>query len=319
MATFISTAPMSNTTLQNTKAWMQLVHDAMIAVGCVQTDDSGQLDFDSLTPLAPNTQYSDLGYRVYEINDSLSHAYPIYMKIQFGARRISNSAGQYAAPCCLFFPGFGTDGAGALTSPNIWSTGFLDNNVSGNVEYLEPFSAVVKQDGYIGIALGVGCANRSAGAATASAIMTVLSRTKDSNGNPTGEGIMGAFMGSAQAFWSNKQAMQTIYMPRDATLAPEYMGNSVVGTRTLTGFSDGLAVAQPVFCARNGLTRIPEVISMPAGAVSKGEVFTMSFDDFTDQKFIMLPYNAASSDAMAINWFADSRVPYEFGLAMRWE
>lgn len=98
----------SSVALANFKAWAQGLHDAMLAVGFVQTSDTGQIDFNAITVMpAVNT---NVGYAIYELNDSLSGTQPIYVKIEFKTWIATNAK---AMPTTQV--GRGTDGAGTLT------------------------------------------------------------------------------------------------------------------------------------------------------------------------------------------------------------
>jgi hypothetical protein len=78
-----------------------------------QAGDSGQINWSTVT--SPGTS-SYAGFEIYVSNDSLSSAYPIYMKVEYGC-----DAQATKGPLLRFSFGTGTNGAGTLTG-NVSST-----------------------------------------------------------------------------------------------------------------------------------------------------------------------------------------------------
>lgn len=97
-------------------AHVNQLHSELLGVGFVATSDTGQLDLGSSPTLANS---SLVGFRLYELNDSLSGTHPIYLRIEFWTMNnlklnINMRIGK------------GTDGAGALTGAfggsNLWAS-----------------------------------------------------------------------------------------------------------------------------------------------------------------------------------------------------
>jgi hypothetical protein len=63
------------------QAFVQMYHDSFIALGWLQTADTGQIN--PLTVLRPGTN-TDAGYLIWSMNDSLQAASPIFCKMFFG-------------------------------------------------------------------------------------------------------------------------------------------------------------------------------------------------------------------------------------------
>lgn len=104
----------------NTTAWgndrqaiFQELHNALIAIGLVQTSDTGQLaDFSSVTTDPPSASaFYSFGFRCYKFTDSLGD---IYFRVNFGCTSIVNTS-YWDCPSVYLYIGTGTDGSGALT------------------------------------------------------------------------------------------------------------------------------------------------------------------------------------------------------------
>jgi len=100
-------SPINNTDA-NFRAWINEIHNSLIAFGWLQTSDSGQINFSTVTrPTAVDTYQ---GYAIYKMNDVLQTACPFYMRIDFGTAHFTDDPG-------IKIQGTvgGTDGAGNLT------------------------------------------------------------------------------------------------------------------------------------------------------------------------------------------------------------
>lgn len=89
------------------RAWAQKVHDALVAVGMVQTSDTGQINLATVT--APSAAATAAGYEIWRFNDALQATAPVFFKLEYG----SGSAA--ANPQLWITVGKGSDGAGNIT------------------------------------------------------------------------------------------------------------------------------------------------------------------------------------------------------------
>lgn len=100
----------------NIIAQMQQLHDALIAVGLVQTSDTGQIaDFSTIVVASDYTYTKVHGYRVYRMNDSLSSISPVFIKVMYRTRFSNNTQSPHFFACSLIV-GSGTDGMGGVIS-----------------------------------------------------------------------------------------------------------------------------------------------------------------------------------------------------------
>lgn len=96
------------------QAIFQELHDALIAIGLVQTSDTGQLaDFSGVTSDIPGRTDVYYGFRIYRFNDSLQSESPVFLRVQFECRG-GTSAYSWDIPNFGLRIGSGTDGAGNL-------------------------------------------------------------------------------------------------------------------------------------------------------------------------------------------------------------
>lgn len=102
----MSTAPdmTSDTTF---RAWGSAISAALASIGWVQTADTGQINWTSVTkPVAINTP---AGYEIWRMNDSLQSTKPVYLKIEYGSGASTGYASMWITV------GTGSNGAGTLT------------------------------------------------------------------------------------------------------------------------------------------------------------------------------------------------------------
>lgn len=84
------------------------IDTAIRAVGMVQTSDTGQINFSTVTRATP--AFTAAGYAIYRFNDSNQGSYPCYIKVEYGC-------GTTALTTLAIWVtiGTGTNGAGTLT------------------------------------------------------------------------------------------------------------------------------------------------------------------------------------------------------------
>lgn len=108
-----------NTTDANFRAWGSGISAALAACGLVQTGDTGQINWTTVTrPLSAVTYQ---GFEIWRFNDSLQATCPVFIKIRYG------SGGNNQYPGVEITVGQATNGAGTLTGfvtdPFILATG----------------------------------------------------------------------------------------------------------------------------------------------------------------------------------------------------
>jgi hypothetical protein len=87
---------------------MQAISTAILAVGLVQTADTGQINF--ATAVRSGVINTAVGYQIFTFNDTYQGSYPCYIKVEYG------SGGVATTSCSLWITvGTGTNGAGVIT------------------------------------------------------------------------------------------------------------------------------------------------------------------------------------------------------------
>jgi hypothetical protein len=98
------------------------IHNSLIAVGLVQTSDTGQMTFPYTAPVSLSNNVL-LGYTVYRFNDSYQTSYPIFIRIEWRTSQPGN-ASKLAYNILV---GSSSNGSGTITgsqlSTNVWNTG----------------------------------------------------------------------------------------------------------------------------------------------------------------------------------------------------
>jgi hypothetical protein len=96
------------------RAWGADYKTHLAAIGCVQTADTGQINWATATrPTTPvNTA---AGYEIWRFNDALQATAPIFFKLEYGTGGSTNAAVGSQAPGMWLTVGTGSDGAGNIT------------------------------------------------------------------------------------------------------------------------------------------------------------------------------------------------------------
>lgn len=176
-ATFMS-QPSGSQTLATFKGWAEAFHNALIAVGLVQTSDTGQISFASITTLPAAT--SLVGYGIYRFNDTMQSAAPLFLRVEY--RTNVSSRGRLD-----IIIGSATDGAGNLTA--FGAT--ISSTTAGTSTSTIP-TYVAAGDGYLAIALWCGTTSTQYGG------FVVVERSRSTSA-PTAAGLLIA-SGSSSIF-----------------------------------------------------------------------------------------------------------------------
>jgi hypothetical protein len=112
MATLRKLLLFDNSTDANFRQWGSGISTAIAALGLVQTADTGQINWGTVTTPAAGV-YG--GYEVWKnSNDSLFSTLPIYFKIEYGTEATASSGPQVRVQC-----GTGSNGLGTLTGTSM--------------------------------------------------------------------------------------------------------------------------------------------------------------------------------------------------------
>jgi hypothetical protein len=158
------------------RTWGSELAPKLAAAGLVQTADTGQINWSTVTRGAINTA---AGYEIWRFNDSLASSNPVYLKIEYG------SGSTQAIPNMWLTVGQGSNGSGTLTGQlstrklAAQSAVALTSTVTNYTSYL------CVTEGYVGL---LWKASAKSAAATPGAFFTV-GRWCDSGGTPNGNGV----------------------------------------------------------------------------------------------------------------------------------
>lgn len=109
MATFTaSPANWTNSSDANFRSWGSYIAARFAAVGLIQTSDTGQINWTTVTAPVSVSVYQ--GYEIWRFADTLQATAPIYFKIQYGSANVAA-----ANPGMSIVFGTGSDGVGNLT------------------------------------------------------------------------------------------------------------------------------------------------------------------------------------------------------------
>jgi hypothetical protein len=169
----------SNSTDALFRAWGKFIVDSMVAAGWVQTADTGQIDFATVThPLAANTA---MGYAILVMDDALQATAPIYLRLDFGSASAANNMGLWITL------GGGSDTAGVITPVYFRSptTSSATIQVASNSATLSPtFSFLSGDVNRVTVAL---CLNA---VTVSNSLVFGIERTKNASGTDNSAGML---------------------------------------------------------------------------------------------------------------------------------
>lgn len=182
MTTYTASVLPSNTSDANFRAWGKAISDGFAAIGLVQTADTGQINWTTVT--RPSSSYSYQGYEIWRFNDAMQATCPIFLKIQYGTG--ASSSNVYVN--VLF--GFGSNGAGGLTG-NLSATFESNQGNTWTVGVAQPIYMQSSNAGSLNMMLFPGSGAGSAdGNQNESVLGLFVDRTRNADGTPNGSGIL---------------------------------------------------------------------------------------------------------------------------------
>ena len=142
-----------NDSAANLKAWIQALHDNLIASGLVQTADTGQLSISGISAVLSAGSY--LAPLIYRFDDSLAGSSPVIIKLRPYAGHMGGG-GPFGNVAISI--GTGTDGAGNLAGANTGEFNFFNNSggFAASIQSVETLSYAIHSEGRFGLCFGVG-------------------------------------------------------------------------------------------------------------------------------------------------------------------
>lgn len=243
------------------RAWGSELSGKLAAAGLVQTADTGQINWSTVTRPSTNTAG---GYEIWRFNDSLQGTAPILIKIEYG----TGSNATY--PQIWATVGSGSNGAGTLTGTVSARDAVVSNYTCGAGNYP---SYLCVAAGHFGLAWKVGAMSSNSGAG-----IFVVVRTHDTAGAPTATGALvywGTISGASGTTIVSAQSLRfaasaAVYAATTVySLVPGQVTSSVVGAdpQVYAHFGISPAVWTVPTMATVLVSEIPQFSSFPVAMV----------------------------------------------------
>lgn len=148
-----------NDSSANLKAWIQALHDNLIASGLVQTADTGQLSISGISATLSAGSYLDP--LIYRFDDALAGSSPVIIKLRPYAGSMGGG-GPFGNVAISI--GTGTDGAGNLAGANTGEFNFFNYSFGlvASIQSVETLSYAIHSEGRFGLCFGIGALQSSA-------------------------------------------------------------------------------------------------------------------------------------------------------------
>lgn len=157
------------------QAWVQGIHNALIAIGLTQTADTGQINPATVTK--PTAGSQSKGYEIWRFADTLQSSVPVFFKLEYGSGNSNlNQPGMWITV------GSGSDGAGNLTG-QLTSRDSIAPSGSKTAGTVLP-TYVSGDSGSVSVACNVDTGSNSFGFAFH------IMRPRDNSGAVTNEGVI---------------------------------------------------------------------------------------------------------------------------------
>lgn len=224
MATYTVNLVCDNSTLANFKAWGQGINTALSTLGWVQTADTGQVNWSTVSSVPSNAYV----YEIWHSTDPLEGTLPMFLRIDYGYS--STLVG------LKFTAGTGSNGAGTITNATVTQLApgsaqsnrgatllpcYFSNNVGGLVGYLWQSNSL------------------------ASGVVFNIERSRDTSGNPTAEYFTLASVVDAAVVAGQQCVLPAAVGNADSVITG--LGGPSSQTGSGTGFYGGTVAAYPVF------------------------------------------------------------------------
>lgn len=267
------------------RSWGSGIAAQLAAVGLVQTADTGQVNWSTVTRPSAAT---DGGYEIWRFNDALQATLPIYIRIDFGV------AATQDRPRLKFTVGTGSNGSGTINGQA--GTAVTGTNTSSKTAGVTLPSYCSHTAGQFALVSGVDNASPNY---THSAI---IERSHDATGAATADGILTAIGPGATI---TKQVIPpTGTVPGTSTTTGAIWPSPTTGQSTSAGGNVSLGIGT-FHC--NGKLNFSRTLTYRHSDIGELSTFTTSFMGATRTYMPMgdgpnitgLPI---SSDATAIPW-----------------
>jgi hypothetical protein len=215
MSTDTRTLTFDSTSDANFRAWGSGIAASLVAAGLVQTSDTGQINWTTVSRGAnPGTSVESIyGYEIYRFNDALQATKPVFIKVEYGVLWSVTSGGATATPSqsvIYITVGTSTNGAGTVNSAVITSRNrYIGGTVfggSGGSSPVSPFGAASASspcytcgDGS-SVAQALGITNNAQPIYTGTAVFSpdysslpaylLIERSRNADGTANGDGLI---------------------------------------------------------------------------------------------------------------------------------
>lgn len=172
----------------NFREWGSELSGKLATVGLVQTADTGQINWTTVTRPGSNT---NAGYEIWRFDDALQATAPVYIRLDYGTGSTTT------APRIQLTVGDGSNGSGTITSTNgtTWTANQIANyNTGATTDTVYP-SYLCYKDGFLGLDHKDGSGNSNGS--------FFIGRFADSDGTENGDGIfIFAALSSSNTSWN---------------------------------------------------------------------------------------------------------------------
>ena len=195
MAKVTYTMPVSQATDADFRAWGYALSAGLASAGLIQTSDTGQINWTTVTRAAA---YNSAGYEVWRMNDAMQATKPVFFKLEYGSGPCT------CVPHMWLTVGGGSNGSGTITDTYLSRT-LITPNGSANPDGAGRPTYISVQPGFVGVVVNGGTIAWSGNNMSCGYFFVI--RTTDDSAVPTADGLVVMYQDGGSGLLANSHLL----------------------------------------------------------------------------------------------------------------
>lgn len=277
------------------RAWGSELSGKLAAAGLVQTADTGQINWTSVTRAGTN---SNAGYEVWRMDDTMQGSAPVFLKLFYG------TASTTATPRLQLQVGTGSDGSGNLTGVTTSITTISTTTIGSTATPRQSYLCV--EDGFVGLV------HKAEGSNTAGMAFSgfVLCRSCATDGTPNGDALF-ILRHNASSTITTQGTNQSLNFIDSIAYTSSNQPACLIPGDEVTSVAGSDLQAHLFFMIKRRVAPVAGLCATYVAEISEGTTFETTLIGSTPRTYLQL------ARQLGTHWSAASAANH--GLCMLWE